>query len=188
MDAPILVMLAGPNGAGKSTFYESHLQALGLPFLNADNLAREAGLDAYSAADAVASIRDRMILRRESFVTETVLSDPAGEKVRRLREAAEQGFDVTLIYVGIEDADLSRRRVAARVAAGGHDVPPEKLVARYRRSLDNLGRAIEQLPRVRVYDNSSFRNPHRYLGEFRSGSLAERTREPLPDWAKRFFG
>lgn len=39
MSAPLLVMLVGPNGAGKSTFYEAHLQALGLPFLNADVLA-----------------------------------------------------------------------------------------------------------------------------------------------------
>jgi predicted ABC-type ATPase len=187
MGAPLLVMLAGPNGAGKSTFYESHLQALGLPFLNADNLARETGLDAYGAADAIAAIRDRMILRSESFVTETVLSDPVGEKVESLREAAERGFDVTLIYIGIEDADLSRRRVEARVAAGGHDVPPEKLDARYQRSLDNLGRAIEQLPRVRIYDNSSFRDPHRFLGEFRSGGLAVRTVDPLPGWARRFF-
>jgi len=187
MGAPLLVMLAGPNGAGKSTFYETHLEALGLPFLNADNFARATGVDAYSAAGAIAMIRDQMIVRGESFVAETVLSDPVGEKVECLREAAERGFDVTLIYIGIENADLSRRRVAARVAAGGHHVPPEKLSARYRRSLDNLGRAIELLPRVRVYDNSSFRNPHHFLGEFRSGSLTERTRDPLPGWAQRFF-
>jgi len=187
MGVPLLVMLAGPNGAGKSTFYESHLQPLGLPFLNADNLARETGMDAYSAADAIAAFRDQMVFRGESFVAETVLSDPVGEKVRILRDAAEKGFDVTLIYIGIGGADLSRRRVAARAAAGGHDVPTEKLAARYERSLDNLERAIALLPRVRIYDNSSFRQPHRLLGEFRSGALAARTGDPLPGWAQRFF-
>lgn len=187
MGAPLLVMLAGPNGGGKSTFFESHLQSLGLPFLNADTLAREIRLDAYGAADAIAMISDQFILRGESFVWESVLSDPVGEKVRALHEAAESGFDVTLIYIGIEDADLSRRRVATRVAAGGHDVPSEKLAARYRRSLDNLELAIKQLPRVRIYDNSSFHNPYRFLGEFRSGRLKERTGDPLPGWARRFF-
>jgi predicted ABC-type ATPase len=36
-----LILLAGPNGAGKSTFYEAHLQNSGLPFLNADIVAKE---------------------------------------------------------------------------------------------------------------------------------------------------
>lgn len=188
MPAPILVMLAGPNGAGKSTFHESHLARLGLPFLNADILARDTGLDAYTAAETIAAVRDSLIERRESFVTETVFSDPVGEKVAVLERAASVGFDVTLIYVGIEDSDLSRRRVRARVEAGGHDVPPEKLDARYQRSLDNLGRAIERLPRVIVYDNSSFENPHRFLGEFRSGDSFRRGEGSVPDWFVRFLG
>lgn len=186
MAAPLLVMLAGPNGAGKSTFYESHLEALGLPFLNADVLAREAKMDAYTAADTIAAIRDQMIRRGESFVTETVFSDPVGEKVRVLTEAAKAGFDVTLIYIGIADSDLSRRRVKGRVAAGGHDVPVEKLAARYERSLDNLERSIQQLPRVRIYDNSSFETPHRFLVEFRDGQVVGRTQGPIPLWARRF--
>lgn len=187
MAAPLLVMLAGPNGAGKSTFYESHLEALGLPFLNADVLAREASMDAYTAADTIAAIRDQMIRRGEGFVTETVFSDPVGEKVRVLAEAVDSGFDVTLIYIGITDAGLSGRRVKARVAAGGHDVPEEKLAARYERSLDNLERAISQLPRVRIYDNSSFVTPHRFLAEFRDGLMVQRTNELIPAWARRFF-
>ena len=98
MATPLLVMLAGPNGAGKSTFYEAYLKRLGLPFLNADVLARETGLDAYEAARTIAAIRDGCIERRESFVTETVFSDPQGEKVAVLGRAAEAGFDVTGLY------------------------------------------------------------------------------------------
>lgn len=75
----------------------------------------------------------------------------------------------------------------ARAAAGGHDVPVEKLAARYARSLDNLKRAIEQLPRVRLYDNSSFKHPHRFLGEFHSGVLVRKGEGVLPKWARRFF-
>jgi len=187
MSGPLLILLAGPNGAGKSTFYESHLRTLGLPFLNADIFAREAGIDAYTAADTIAAIRDQRISRGESFITETVLSDPFGEKVRVLRDAAGHGFDVTLIYIGLKDADLSRRRVEAWAAVGGHDVPVEKLAARYARSLDNLERAIEQLPRVLLYDNSSFKNPHRFLGEFHSGVVVRKFEGVPPTWARRFF-
>jgi predicted ABC-type ATPase len=44
---PIIVALAGPNGAGKTSFYEAHLKASGLRFINADILAGELGIDAY---------------------------------------------------------------------------------------------------------------------------------------------
>jgi predicted ABC-type ATPase len=187
MSAPLLVMLAGPNGAGKSTFFEAHLKALGLPFLNADVLARTTGLNAYEAAEAIAGIRDQLIEREESFITETVLSDPIGEKVAVLAGAAEAGFDVTLIYIGLESSDLSRDRVRTRVAAGGHDVPPEKLAARYERSLENLERGIARLPRVVIYDNSSFASPHRFLAEFQSGKLIRQGEGSVPAWASRFL-
>ncbi|MDF1849827.1 MAG: AAA family ATPase [Verrucomicrobiales bacterium] len=186
MAAPLLVMLAGPNGAGKSTFYEANLKSLGLPFLNADILAREIGVDAYEAARAIASIRDGCIERGESFITETVFSDPVGEKVEVLAGAGARGLDVTLIYIGIESSDLSRERVRTRVAAGGHDVPPEKLEARYRRSLDNLERAIQRLPRVLLYDNSSFASPYQFLAEFRDGSCSRCGEGECPGWADRF--
>jgi predicted ABC-type ATPase len=187
MWAPLLVMLAGPNGAGKSTFYEAHLQALGLPFLNADVLAGATGLDGYAAAETIARIRDELIQVETNFITETVFSDPVGEKVAVLARAAERGFDVTLIYIGLASIDLSRDRVRARVAAGGHDVPPEKLAARYQRSLDNLQRGIARLPRVLLYDNSSFASPHRFLAEFQSGKSVRHGEGAVPDWASRLL-
>lgn len=184
---PLLVMLAGPNGAGKSTFYETYLASLGLPFLNADVLAAEVGLDAYAAAEQVAAARRVLIERRTGFVTETVLSDPVGAKVEILADAAAQGFDVHLIFIGIADAGMSAERVAARVQAGGHDVPVEKIRARYSRTLDNLERAIARLPRVTMYDNSNFADPYRLIAEFQGGSMVKKTKGRIPAWARRFF-
>ncbi len=188
MAAPLLVMLGGPNGAGKSTFHEVFLRDLGLPFLDADTLARETGIDAYEAAQTIARIRDGCIARRESFITETVLSDPVREKVEVLWRAAVSGYDVTLIYIGLKSSELSAERVRARVLAGGHDVPEEKLANRYLRSLDNLEWAIVRLPRVLVYDNSSFASPFRLLGEFRHGECVQRGEGDVPGWAQRFLG
>ena len=182
MDRPLLILLAGSNGAGKSTFYEAHLKDLGLPFLNADNLSRDTGLDAYTAASTIAEIRDGFIGRKEGFITETVFSDPVGEEVQVLKKSAEAGFDVTLLYVGIEHPDLSKRRVKTTVQAGGYNVPTEKLKPRYERSLMNLERAIDQLPRVLIYDNSSFKAAHRFLMEFRNGELLRRSGD-IPTWA-----
>ena len=167
-------MLAGPNGAGKSTFYESHLSALGLPFLNADVLVAHTGMDTYEAAERIDDARRIFVTRRMGFVTETVFSDPVGAKV-------------DFIYIGIEDAEFSAERVAARVRAGGHDVPLEKILARYARTLENLERAIDRLPRVTLYDNSSFDEPFRLIAEFHNGKLHSSSVNPMPPWARRFF-
>lgn len=184
---PQLIMLAGPNGAGKSTFFRTYLAELGLPFLNADILAAETGLDSYAAAAQVAEIRRILIGKRTGFITETVLSDPIGAKVGDLASAADAGFDVHLIYIGIADAEQSAERVQTRVKAGGHDVPLGKIMARYQRTLDNLERAITRLPRVTIYDNGSFDRPYRLLAEFRHGQPYQLTDGPIPGWARRFF-
>ena len=184
---PQLVMLAGPNGAGKTTFFRAYLAGLGLPFLNADILAAETGMEAYEAAAEIAEMRRILIVRRTGFIIESVLSDPVGAKVEDLAQAAEAGFDVHLIFIGIADAELSADRVATRVKAGGHDVPLVKIRTRYQRTLNNLERAISRLPRVTVLDNSSFDRPYRFLAEFRHGQAHQRTGSPIPAWARRFI-
>ena len=130
---PVMVAIAGPNGAGKTTFYRSHLEAAGLSFLNADVWARELNIDAYRAARAVGAVRDELVRQRDSFVYETVFSDPVGEKVAFLKAAAQAGYTVILCFIGISSARVSGQRVAMRVSQGGHDVPTGKLAARFPR-------------------------------------------------------
>ena len=180
-------MLAGPNGAGKSTFFTTHLADKGLPFINADQIAAELGIEAYEAAGIAQAIRVRLVNESTSFITETVLSDPIGAKVAFLQQAHASAYEVTLIFIGLANPDLSAGRVMARVQMGGHDVPLDKVMARYERTLLNLERAIGLLPQVIVYDNSSADEPYRFLAEFRSGQLHERTHGPIPQWARRFF-
>jgi predicted ABC-type ATPase len=78
---PVIVAIAGPNGAGKTTFYHAHLQLAKLRFVNADVLARELRIEPYAAARLADGIRNELVRQRESFVFETVFSDPVGEKL-----------------------------------------------------------------------------------------------------------
>ena len=183
---PLLVMLAGPNGAGKSTFYEAFLSHLDLPFLNPDVFAGITGLGPYEAAEQVSALREAMVSSGAGFISETVLSDPQGAKVEFLASAARRGFDIQLIYIGLESAALSRARVKRRVEAGGHDVPRDKLRNRFPRTLKNLGRTISVLPRVTIYDNSTFGHPFLFVAEFREQKLAQRRDGKIPPWARRF--
>jgi len=180
---PIVVALAGPNGAGKTTFYYSHLQPAGLRFVNADLLAKELNIGPYEAADLASSIRQELIRQRESFVFETVFSDPVSDKLSFLTEAAAEGYTVLLCFIGTSGPEMSEERVAMRVSQGGHDVPSEKLVTRYPRILKILREALGKLPHVWVFDNDDLRRPFRLVAVCESGKLTE-LHKPVPTWLR----
>jgi predicted ABC-type ATPase len=179
---PIIVALAGPNGAGKSTFYRAFLESSGLRFVNADQLALQLKIDAYQAAEAADQLREHLVSVRESFIFETVFSDPIGDKLGFLQEAQKVGYTVVLFFIGVDGAETSRQRVAMRVLKGGHDVPTSKLESRYSRTMENLRRALSTLSNVSVYDNSDLHEPYRLVAEIRDGQL--RTSPPSPNWLR----
>ena len=177
----IVVALAGPNGAGKSSFFDTFLTQAELQFVNADALALSFRIDAYSAAEMADSLRRRLIRRRESFIFETVFSDPVGDKVDFLRQAEEAGYFVLLIFIGIAHPSLSADRVAMRASQGGHDVPAQKLEERYPRTLANLQRALADLANVWVYDHSDIESGYRLVATKEGGQSIE-IHGSTPDW------
>jgi predicted ABC-type ATPase len=183
---PVVVALAGPNGAGKSTFYGAHLKATGLRLVNADVLASELGVDAYRAAEMAGALREKLLEQQESFVFETVFSDPVGDKIRFLQRAAGAGYNVILCFIGISDPAMSEERVAMRVTQGGHDVPAEKLATRFPRTLENLRKSIRTLPHVFVFDNSALSDPYRQIATFHNGE-ADFLSESLPLWMQEIL-
>ncbi len=180
---PIIVAIAGPNGAGKTTFFHAHLALAGLRFVNADVLAAELAVEPYEAARLAHALRKALIGCGESFVFETVFSNPVGDKVAFLAEAARCGYVVVLCYIGLSGPDQSAERVAMRVSQGGHDVPDDKILSRFSRTLANLRAAITQLPHVLIFDNSDLSLPYRQAAVFEHG-LLRHLQEPVPEWLR----
>jgi predicted ABC-type ATPase len=181
-----MVAIAGSNGAGKSTFFDAHLKSSGLRFVNADVIARDLEIDAYEAAGVVTALRKELVNQRESFIFETVFSDPVGDKLNFLKKANESGYAVVLCFIGLTDAATSEQRVAMRVSQGGHDVPTEKLTERFPRTLANLAAAIRELPCVLIFDNSDLRTPFRHVAGFANGERVSLD-NPVPAWLKRLL-
>jgi predicted ABC-type ATPase len=188
--APVLIFLAGPNGAGKSTFFHEYLAGLGLPFVNADIFAAmlraadpgaAAGAVDRRAFDRAEQTRAGLLEARVSFCTETVFSDPERSKLQFLERARAAGYAVFLVFIGLESAELSVARVMHRVAAGGHDIPDEKLRSRFPRTLANLRAAIALVDEAFVFDNSSAREPYRLVAVYEGGQLVS-TSSPVPSW------
>ena len=74
-------MLVGGNGAGKLTYYRLFLEPTGIPFVNADVLARLVFPDApeahsYEAALLAEQQRLKLVQAGISFCFETVFSTP----------------------------------------------------------------------------------------------------------------
>ncbi|MEX2487715.1 MAG: zeta toxin family protein [Nitriliruptoraceae bacterium] len=175
-----LDLIAGPNGAGKTTLYQRVIRPArpGLPFVNADLIARDRFpgnelANAYEAARIAARARQALIDARLDFCGETVFSHTS--KVELVTTAAAAGYDVVLHVVMIP-LGLSSRRVAARVAAGGHDVPSDKLASRYQRLWPLVVAAAPQCHRTVFWNNAVDDGP------FEVASYRHGTADYPPRW------
>jgi len=140
---PTCWIIAGPNGAGKTTFALEYLPTVAKceRFINADLIA--AGLSPLEPSRQLAAASrlflaeiEECIRNEENFSFETTLSGRSYLKlVRRLKTL---GWRIELIYLALPDVEMSRLRVAERVAHGGHNIPTEDIVRRFPRSLYNL--------------------------------------------------
>jgi predicted ABC-type ATPase len=190
---PVLWVIAGPNGAGKSTYHQEFVaKNFRAPFVNADLIAfkrwgRHPTNDAemLEAAQTAAQMRLKLLSQRRSFVAETVFSHDS--KLRLMTEAIAGGFIVRLTYISVASASLCALRVRQRVAEGGHDVPLEKLKARYVRSVENARRAVTMAHFAMVLDNTSIREPHRPVLRYEQGVLRAWSNR-LPRWTRTFPG
>lgn len=186
---PTLHLIAGVNGSGKTSFYHGWLKRMtpGAEFVNADEIARTRwpGAEAEHGAEAAGlAVRRRVELleARQSFVTETVFSHPS--KLELVRDARRRGFRVLLYHVGVASGELARARVATRVETGGHDVPPDKVEARYVRTQRLVPRAAGLAHRAFVFDNSGQGGTtHRHVLTLARGRITRAT-EPVPAWVE----
>lgn len=195
MDEPFLTMVAGPNGSGKTTLTKL-LRARGVDFgeyINPDDIADDL-VGSYDvrvtrAQAAADRRRDACIEAKVSFSFETVMSHPS--KVEVLTRAKTAGFFVQLFFVGIDDPQTNIERVALRVAQGGHDVPRDRIVARWHRTMALLHRAVAICDRSFIFDNSAsgpdVAGPRLVLEtHVVDGVVSLRERGPVPDWVRRF--
>ncbi len=180
---PVVVAVAGPNGAGKTTFYHAHLKPAGLRFVNVDVLARELEMDSYTAARVAGSLRQELVNQGESFVFETVFSDPVGDNLSFLKGAEDRGYTVVLCFIGISGPEISEERVAMRGSQGVHDVSSEKLITRHPRILANWRAAIRGVQHVWIFDNEDLRVPFRKVAVFEAGKRIS-VNAPLPKWMR----
>jgi hypothetical protein len=71
-----------------------------------------------------------------------------------MQKCRAAGFEIIVLFVTTISAAINVARIAGRVRSGGHNVPEDRIVSRYERSMTLLPRIVEESDRAFVYENS----------------------------------
>ena len=148
---PIVLVFAGPNGSGKSTVTKG-FDIIG-EYINADEIKKQKNCSDLEAAQFATALREDAVKNKRNFTFETVMSSP--RNVDLLKKAKTVGYRIEVVFVLTADPQINVSRVAQRVKNGGHDVPKNKIISRYHKSLDNISEVLKIANIVWVVDNST---------------------------------
>ena len=155
-----LYIIAGCNGAGKTTASFTILpEVLNCKeFINADEIAK--GLSpfqpesvAMQAGRIMLARMDELLQKGETFAFETTLATKSYKQ--KIEWAQANGYKVTLLFFWLDSPNIAKKRVAQRVAEGGHNIPLETIERRYYNGIANLFTIyIDMVDICYIFDNS----------------------------------
>ena len=148
---PEIIVFAGPNGSGKSTI--TKMANIIEPYINADDIKKQKSYSDLEAAQYATVLRENAVKNNRDFTFETVLSSP--RNVELLKIAKKSGYRIEVVFFLTVDPKINVVRVAERVKKGGHDVPTDKIIKRYYKSLKNVSELLKIADVMWVVDNST---------------------------------
>ena len=158
-----LYIIAGCNGAGKTTASFTILPEVldCKEFINADEIAK--GLSpfqpesvAMQAGRIMLARMDELLQKGETFAFETTLATKSYKQ--KIEWAQANGYEVTLLFFWLDSPNMAKKRVAQRVAEGGHSIPSETIERRYYNGIANLFAIyIDMVDICYIFDNSEGR-------------------------------
>lgn len=180
----IFTIVAGINGVGKSTMIgilRTTPNSYGA-IIDPDDYAKKYGGNLSGGKEAIKDI-DYCIENGYAFTEETTLSGK--HIIATAKRAKERGYTINLIYIGLNSAQDSINRVANRVQRGGHDIPSDTIIHRYKHRFEQLANIIEYCDAAKFYDND---NGYQLVAEYdgMSGTFYQTTDSP-PMWIIAFL-
>ena len=158
-----LYIIAGCNGAGKTTASFTILPEVldCKEFINADEIAK--GLSpfqpesvAMQAGRIMLARMDELLQKGETFAFETTLATKSYKQ--KIEWAQANGYEVTLLFFWLDSPNMAKKRVAQRVAEGGHSIPSQTIERRYHNGITNLFAIyIDMVDICYIFDNSEGR-------------------------------
>jgi predicted ABC-type ATPase len=173
----------------------------GYDWFNPDTFSRELAKtstftkdEADAAAWAFGKERIEAAIReRQSYAFETTLG---GNTIALLIEEACRTRDVTLQFCGLDSVERHIARVKFRKSKGGHDIPEDRIRARFTHAPLNVIALMPKLKKLQVFDNSSEARPDEPIPrpvlvlEMQDGKMTypspndDQALSRTPDWSK----
>jgi predicted ABC-type ATPase len=145
------------------------------------------GNNTYLAAAIANFLRIKMLQSDSSFSFESVFSHIS--KIHELKNAKENRFRIYLYFITTSDPLINLQRVKNRVESGGHDVPDEKINARYFKTMSNLYEAFKLADRAYFFDNSKEKTngSFDFFAEKNGNQLYLSDPNSVPQWFNEFI-
>jgi len=164
----IYTIVGGVNGVGKSSFtgvLKSRTTDLGA-IVDVDKITAQMGGKALEGGKRAIRIMEDCIRDGVSFTQETTLSGHRPKAAAK--RAKEAGYYIRLYYVGLDTAEESKRRIANRVARGGHDIDEADVERRFAGRWEALRAVLPFCDEAAFYDND---NGFVEVAAYRNGEL-----------------
>ena len=164
----IYTIVGGVNGVGKSSFtgvLKSRTTDLGV-IVDVDKITAQMGGKALEGGKRAIRIMEDCIRDGVSFTQETTLSGHRPKAAAK--RAKEAGYYIRLYYVGLDTAEESKRRIANRVARGGHDIGEADVERRFAGRGEALRAVLPFCDEAAFYDND---NGFVEVAAYRNGEL-----------------
>jgi len=194
MRKPVLIVIAGPNGSGKTSTTRlviKHEWADQCVYINPDEIAQTKFGDwndvnaVRQAVEYCEEWREQLLRDHKDFIFETVLSSDG--KVDFLKRAKEEGYFIRMFFICTESPTINAARIANRVMEGGHDVPIQKIISRYEKTIVNAVKVMRFADRAYFYDNSIDNQNAQLLFRTTEGHFAKRYTDNIPEWANKIL-
>jgi len=194
MPTPRLFIVAGPNGSGKSLFSKELTESDFEVFDGDKHMTQLTKMFPETGSEALWShINDNLFLEEKqkaiksqlNYAFETNFS--TAEPMASAYEFKSKGYEIHLVFMGLNSLEESIQRVAQRVRVGGHKVSEESIKYNYEHGFKNLYKYFKEFTSVTLFDNAiaDTEDPsipkeilHIIEGELFLGS------EDIPDWVK----
>ncbi|MCF0039960.1 zeta toxin family protein [Dyadobacter fanqingshengii] len=171
---PDLFLITGPNGAGKSLNANALIpKPTDFPVFDGDKifyqllnrhykLTKVAKYARQLAEEELQRIFEyeisRAIVERQDYAYEGHFStENSWKTIRRFQDA---GYRINMIFLALENVNISLQRVAVRVSQGGHHVAPAHIYENFFGNIRLLDQNLPLIDRLTIIDNSSITATH----------------------------
>jgi len=163
----VFTIIAGVNGTGKSSLIglAASIEDLGIR-IDTEKIVTAHDGDVLPDGEKTLRLIDQSLEQELSFTQETTLSGHKTENT--IRKARKAGYHIRLFYIGLDDLDEHLKRIANRVAKGGHDIPVQTVIRRFKERFNALAKVLPLCDEAFFYDNH---NGFVEVAEYRNGKF-----------------